>query len=420
MFKRSRIKIVAIIMTVSFVLIASMMCIIYAISYKDMYRSNQEMLERYITDFYGKKDGILSENENIVPIGNPRNEPPRDSSMDRPKMKFELSTFYSVKYDKNGNIFSIDNNDGAIYSEGEIITLAEAILDKSEENGIYKEFSYAVSMHADGCMVVFMDNTIEMENFMIIIRYTMVFGGITLVIIFFLSCFLANMVVKPLEQNAIKQKQFISDAGHELKTPIAVVCTNLEMLNRQMGDNKWLKNIEYETEKMSALIKQLMELAKTENMTPPMTVVDLSHLVEGEILVFETVAFEQGIMLDYENVKRNVMLKGNSEQLKQLVAILLDNAIEHSADKTDVRVSLQEQKNRVVLAVANKGIEIPMDQREHLFERFYRGDYSRNSEGNHYGLGLAIAKAITETHKGSMKVICEHGYVIFEVQLPIK
>ena len=112
-------------------------------------------------------------------------------------------------------------------------------------------------------------------------------------------------------------------------------------------------------------------------------------------------------------------VKGNSEQLKQLTAILLDNAIEHTKDKSAVVVNLKKQKSKMVLTVANKGEAIPPEQREHLFERFYRGDYSRNGESNHYGLGLAIAKAITDTHKGSITVKCENGYVIFEVQLPL-
>ena len=418
MFRRSKAKIVAIIMAVSVVLIVGMLGVIYIISYKDMYHSHQQMLERYVENY----DDRQNENHpELLPdnIGTLPDSPPNDVPLDRPDMMFELSTFYSVKYDENGKIAEIDNSGGAIYSEEEIVTLAEKILQKEDATGIYDDFSYVIHQNSEGCLVAFIDNTIETENFGIILKYTLLFGGITLVIIFFLSCILADKVVKPLEQNAIKQKQFISDAGHELKTPIAVVSTNLEMLSRQMGENKWLKNIEYETEKMSVLIKQLMELAKTENVQPQMDETDMSRLVEGELLVFESVAFEQGILLNYDGVEPEVKVKGNAEQLKQLTAILIDNAIEHTEDKSTVVISLKAQKNKVILSVANKGKEISPEQCSHLFERFYRGDYSRNSESNHYGLGLAIAKAIVETHKGSIYVNCKKGYVIFEVQLPI-
>lgn len=418
MFKRSKAKIVAIIMAVSVVLIVGMLCVIYSISYKDMYRSHQEMLERYVENYEDRRGEDFPEREPNG-MGSLPDSPPNDLPLDRPGMMFELSTFYSVKYDGDGKIAEIDNSGGVIYSEEEIASLAEGILQKRAPAGIYEEFSYVVHKNAEGCLVAFIDNTIETENFGIILKYTLLFGGITLVIIFGLSCFLADKVVKPLEQSAIKQKQFISDAGHELKTPIAVISTNLEMLGRQMGENKWLKNIEYETEKMSILIKQLMELARTENVQPQMTETDLSRLVEGELLVFESVAFEQGILLDYDGVEPEVKVKGNAEQLKQLTAIFIDNAIEHTKDKSAVLVSLKTQRNKALLCVANRGEEIPPKQRAHLFERFYRGDYSRNSENNHYGLGLAIAKAIVDTHKGSIRVNCENGYVIFEVQLPM-
>lgn len=416
MFRRSRMKIVAIIMTVSAILIAGMLGVIYAISYKDMYDSHQEMLERYIENHDERLfDGFLGYDDVRDFVGNS----PDGLPLDRPDRRFELSTFYSVHYDEKGNVIEIDNNSGVIYSGQEIVTYAEKILKKGDASGVYEDFSYVIQENEEGCLVAFIDNTIETDNFTTILNYTLIFAGVTLVIIFFLSCYLADKVIKPLEQNAVKQKQFISDAGHELKTPIAVVSTNLEMLSRQIGENKWLNNIEYETEKMSALIKQLMELAKTENLQAPLAEIDMSHLVEGEILVFESVAFEQGILLNYDDVEPEVKVKGNAEQLKQLTAILLDNAIEHTKDKSAVVVNLKKQKSKMVLTVANKGEAIPPEHREHLFERFYRGDYSRNGESNHYGLGLAIAKAITDTHKGSISVKCENGYVIFEVQLPL-
>lgn len=413
MFRRFKIRIVAIVMTVSVALLVGMLCIIFSVSYKDMYQSNQEMLEHYINDY----ENIMRKWKQDF---NKNNMEFDRNGKEHPNPMFELSTFYSVKYNEAGDIIEINNNGGTIYSEEEVTKLAEEILAENKDAGIYDSFSYAVKKNQDSTMVVFIDRTIENRNFSVLIKYTFVFAGITLVIIFCLSCFLADRMVKPLEENDRKQKQFISDAGHELKTPIAVVSTNLELLRRQNANNKWLNNIEYETEKMSALIKQLMELAKTESMLPKMEEVDFSHLVEGEILVFEEVAFEQGIMIDYDKVEPDIHIKGNAEQLKQLVAILIDNAIEHSSEKSDLKIELGINKNKAVLTVANRGNEIPKEIREHLFERFYRSDYSRSGENNHYGLGLAIAKATAETHKGSIKADYKDGYVIFEVQIPIK
>jgi signal transduction histidine kinase len=224
--------------------------------------------------------------------------------------------------------------------------------------------------------------------------------------------------VDPLEESYEKQKQFISDAGHELKTPVSVVSANAELLEREFGDNQWLKNIQYENERMGLLIGQLLDLARTENVTPQLEQIDLSHIVAGEALPFESVAFEKGLELKTD-ISDNIKVTGNSTQLKQLVSILLDNAIKHTNDKGDVFCKLTKENNFAKISVINKGEEIPKEHREKLFERFYRVDTARNSESNHYGLGLAIAKAIVDSHKGKIEVLCYDGLVEFQVKIPL-
>lgn len=216
-----------------------------------------------------------------------------------------------------------------------------------------------------------------------------------------------------------RQKQFVSDAGHELKTPVAVVNANLELLSREIGENQWLSNIQYENERMSALIIQLLELSKAENFTPQMELLDLSRLVCGETLPFETVAYENGLLLN-SSIAEGIRAEGNSIQLKQLVSILLDNAVRHSSSGEEVQILLKKEKSHAVLSVVNSGEEIPPEQQKHLFERFYRTDTARTGEDGHYGLGLAIARAIAESNKGSIAVRCHDGKVEFIVKLPVK
>ena len=246
----------------------------------------------------------------------------------------------------------------------------------------------------------------------------MIFGGIALVVFFFLSVFWARKIVNPLEETYQKQKQFISDAGHELKTPVSVVNANAELLSREIGDNRWLANIQYENERMGNLITQLLDLARSENVTPQMERVGFSRLVRGEMLPFESVAFEKRLML-HSDIVDGIELVGNSTQLKQLISILLDNAIKHSTTKGEVHLSLKKEHDIVKLSVINSGDEIPLEQRKKIFERFYRVDTARNSDGNHYGLGLAIAKAIVSTHRGKIDVMCYNGLVEFKVELPV-
>lgn len=196
-----------------------------------------------------------------------------------------------------------------------------------------------------------------------------------------------------------------------------MVGANLELLHREIGENQWLSNIQYENERMSGLISQLLELARTENISPPMEPLDMSRLVWGETLPFEAIAYESGLRLELE-IAEGVHLCGNGVQLKQLVAILLDNAIRHGAPGGTVSLALREEKNCAVLSTVNDGEEIPPDQRQNLFERFYRADAS-HSDGRHYGLGLAIAKAIVLAHRGSIHVHCRDGKVEFSAALPL-
>ena len=196
-----------------------------------------------------------------------------------------------------------------------------------------------------------------------------------------------------------------------------MVNANAELLSRELGDNKWLQNIQYENERMGMLVGQLLDLARTENVTPQMEYVDFSRLVAGEALPFESVAFEKGFTLN-SNITNDIGVIGNSTQLKQIVSILLDNAIRHSKERGEVRLTLTKEHGAAKLSVINKGDAIPAEQREQIFERFYRVDTARNGEDKHYGLGLAIAKAIAISHKGSIEVVCYHGFVEFKVQIP--
>ena len=217
---------------------------------------------------------------------------------------------------------------------------------------------------------------------------------------------------------AEKQKiDFLRSASHELKTPIAVVNANAEMLQRDIGENQWLANIQYENERMRLLVGQLLELARTENVQPQTARLDFSHLTTGEVLPFESVAYEKGLSIKAE-ILPDLWIDGDSIQLKLLISILIDNAIRHSENGNNIVVKLTESRISVILSVENSGKLIPPEQQERLFDRFYRVDDARNSEDNHYGLGLAIAKAIVTTHNGKIEIRCYDGLVEFSVTIP--
>lgn len=424
MFKRSKRKIVAAIMAVLALLYLGTLAVIYGSSYFEVSASNYEMLERYAKMYsLEQQPGEEGPSENADFHG--KNFSDTDVLMDNPNEMhfddnpaFQLSTFYSVAISDNGEILAMDNEKGTVYEDAVLQEYASEIIESQKDNGMKESLLYTVAVKDGYTLVAFMNNTIMRQSMTTLFRYTIVFGSIMMVALFFVAVYLADKIVKPLEESHQKQKQFISDAGHELKTPISVIGANAELLAREIGENTWLSNIQYENEKMGNLVSQFLELTRTENADVPTEPLDLSRLVKGEALPFESIAFEKGFFLDYE-IQDGLSVEGNRNQLKQIVSILLDNAICHGENGKEIKLTLKAEHGCARLSVINNGNEIPPAEQEKLFERFYRVDTARSEKGGHYGLGLAIAKTITIAHKGKIQVFCHDSKVEFVVLLPL-
>ena len=348
----------------------------------------------------------------VQPSDKPDNRPPGQRS------DYELSTFYSVAFSADGTVLSIFDGEKTVSSNDNLTELARQILNEGNSSGRTGNLSYVVTQKDGYTLVAFMDNTVSEAGLQTMMRNALLVGGASLVVMFFISMLLAKRIIRPLEENDKQQKQFISDASHELKTPIAVIGANADILSRELGHNEWLSNIQYESNRMGELVKQLLELSSAENREVPMEELDFSHVVTGESLVFETFAFENGKALQ-SNIEEGIVLTGNQNQLTQVISVLLDNALRH-ATGTQIELNLRKQGHNAVLSVSNEGEEISQEQLKHLFDRFYRVDDVRNSEENHYGLGLSIAQAVVQKHDGTIVVSCSEGKVTFTVQLPIK
>ena len=385
MFKRSKRKIVAVLMAFSVLLLTGVIGVIYLASYVQATNENRELLKQYVDNYAILESGGMLFARDEFPKAAPNGQ------LRKPPM-LELSTFYSVVIDKTGAVLKVDTADISSISEEHLGDLAKEIAESGRQSGVAEHLMYRAEDKGGYTLVAFLDHTLFLESAKILIEYTLLFGAAALVIVFFSARWFAGKIMAPLEESYQKQKQFISDAGHELKTPVSVVQANLELLTRQIGENQWLSNIQYENERMSALILQLLDLARTEHVAPQMQTLGLSHLVCGEALVLETVAYEQGQMLTSE-IEPEIQVEGNEVQLKQLVSILLDNAIRHNQPNGTVEVVLKREKRHAVLCVSNEGEPIPEQQRERLFERFYQTDSARAHSG-HYGLGLQLRRRL--------------------------
>ncbi len=407
MFLKSRRKIVISIVGALLLLLAVTVSVIIITSYFDTKKQNAEMISHYVE---------------LYSIDNQPGEDDEPPDLAFPPAKaplFQLSTFYSVALSASGDVLAIDNGRNGIYSEEELLDIADTILNSKKDSGRTSGLTFRVESKDGYTLVAFMDNTVTDNSFQSLIRYTLIFGGIAILICFVFADYIAYRIVRPLEDNDKKQKQFVSDAGHELKTPISVISANAELLSRQIGSNEWLENIRYENERMGELVTQLLDLSRAENAQLQMEETDFSHLVTGEVLSFESIAFDKGLTIQ-SDIEDGIRIIGNRSQLAQLASILLDNAVRHSDGGHEIGISLCRQDHHTLLTVVNNGKELTSEQQNHLFDRFYRADDVRNSESRHYGLGLAIAKAIADAHKGYISVDCHSGKVIFTVLLPIQ
>lgn len=425
MFNKTKRKIV---FTVAYSLLALMivtLTTIYLSNRIAIDRESREML-RIFAERFSLEEQPLSREEEIKPDGTPdfmsanMGEPrePRDNGPWKNEPAFRLSTFYSVAYSKSGEVLAVNNENHDLQSEESLLETASSILKKGRKNGKYGNMTYLVEERDDYTLVAMIDGTINDNNQTRLFRQMLIIGLIATVVLFVISIFIARWIVRPLEENDRRQKQFVSDAGHELKTPIAVISANSELLKRQIGNNEWLSNINYENERMSDLVKQLLFLSKAENRDVPKETLDFSKLVDGEALPFEPLAFEKGKRIESE-IESGLFVEGNSSQLRQLVSILLDNALSHGIGDT-IGLSLKKERHSAVLSVSNDAEELSEDQLARLFDRFYRADEARTRVDAHYGLGLSIARAVTDAHGGQIHAEYRKPKAIFIVTLPLR
>ena len=237
------------------------------------------------------------------------------------------------------------------------------------------------------------------------------------------SVLLSRWATRPVERAWDQQHQFLSDASHELKTPLTVILSNAELLERtDLPDRpaRWADNIHSEARRMKRLVEQMLTLARSDNATtaPVFSDVNLSEVAADCVLSFEPVAFESGHTLDYTLVE-NVTVTGDAEKLRQVLAVLLDNAVKYGAPGGEITVSLTKTDRKAELAVENPGDPIPPERLKRLFERFYRADDSRGEQTG-FGLGLPIAAAIVKEHRGTLKAESTAERTRFLITLPLK
>lgn len=324
---------------------------------------------------------------------------------------------YIVSLDMKGNIRNIYNYTDDGLNEQDIIEIINKNINKIKIGKISNLYfnNYIFWINPNNDLIIINNSNVKNYLTSTIFNTILIFIILELVIMY-VSNILTKWLVRPVKDSFDKQKQFILDASHELKTPISIIMASAEALEENCEEKKWLNNIKSESERMNKLVVDLLDLSKLENTEQKeiYNEVDLSKLIKNKSLSFESLMFEQELELVLD-IEKNIKFKCNQDRIKELLSILIDNAIKHGYNKSKIEIKLVKNKDKIRLSVKNRGDSISLEEQEKIFERFYRADKSRNRDSNRYGLGLAIAKNIVNNHKGNISVNCRNGYTTFIV-----
>ena len=399
MLKKLRLKFIGI----NMLIFAIMLCMVFAL----VFRSTRDNLEH----------------ESLQMMRNIAEDPFR---LGRPDEKYDevRLPYFVLQISLTGEILASGGGYFDLSDQVFLRSVTIAALKSGAETGELKDYDLRF-LRQDSIMsvcLVFADQSSEQAVLTDLIKTLAAIGFLGLLVFLGISILLAFWTVKPVSRAWTQQRQFVADASHELKTPLTVIMTNAELLNDPEASEtdraQFSQNILAMSHNMRGLVDGLLELARADNGTSKMAFapVDWSLLVSDTVLPFEPVYYERGLNL-HCIIQPDLHVQGSEPHLRQVVEILLDNAMKYTAPHTTVVVHLRSQNGRCILTVSNPGDPISKDDLKNIFKRFYRTDPART--GGSYGLGLSIAESIVELHDGKIWAESLRGHNLFHVQLPV-
>lgn len=330
------------------------------------------------------------------------------------------SRFFSVTFSKKGDEVSVITDNITAVDKENALKMVGYVLEENEERGFLGSYRYLVDENETHVRVILLDCTGVLtanRNFRVI---SISISAVGLVIVFLLLFFLSKLVTKPVSESIEKQKRFITDAGHELKTPITVIDADAELIEMENGESEWVTDIKGQTKRLAALTNDLILLSRMEeeSFVLPHIEFPISDVVQDRASSFTSIYKKNDKNLDI-CIEKMLTVKGDEKAISQLVSILLDNAVKYSAEGDTVSLTLKRQGKSVVLSVSNSAENITAEQCDRLFDRFWRGDKSRSGGG--YGLGLSVARAIVLSHKGKISAsVNQDGRLEITAVLPVR
>lgn len=372
---------------------------------------------------------VISESEGdfgkIKPPTDERKPEPPQENMNGRKNEYDTfmsSNFFVVRFDSNGDEVKTDVSRTSTVSETEAQELAKEIIDSGKTDGKTGKYRFKTASSSDGGTVaVFLDTSNEMLSYLRVLALSATIGIVCWGLMLLFVVLLSKKAIKPIAENIEKQKQFITNAGHEIKTPIAIIQSNTEAMELYNGESKWSKNIKAQTARLGGLMNDLLFLARMDENAGKINAVEFraDSLFEKTLGGFIQPIENRGVELQTE-IKPDVMLNADPTQIEQLFSILLDNAVKYVDDGGRIFVSLGESDRHVKLEFFNTCTELPDAEPDKLFDRFYRGDKARTQKSGGYGIGLSVARSIVEANRGTITAEYADGGVRFKIKFKIK
>ena len=339
--------------------------------------------------------------------------PPEKPQGDREHYSVETpfeTRYFTVTADEDGEITDCDLERIAAVDEDTAEEYAKKISTKSGETGFEGIYRYRVTETEDGVKYVFLDCRREISNFRTVLVTTVSVSLLGLAAVLVLVVIFSRMVFRPVEESIQKQKRFITDASHELKTPLTIIDANTEVLEMESGESQWTKSTRKQIQRLTGLVQQLVTLSRLDEEKGLQDIAEfnLSEAIADGVQPYEALAQTKGKNLVLE-IEKNIFYAGDEKSVRQLTGILMDNAVKYSSEKGNIRLILKKKGKKILLEVYNDADELPQGKLDVLFERFYRLDSSRNSGTGGSGIGLSVAKAIVQAHKGKITAENKNG-----------
>lgn len=317
---------------------------------------------------------------------------------------------------KSNDNYIIHHDRGFEMDESNILNYGKEIFNLNSDNGYYNNFYYQI----DGNKLIMIDAKSEIDSSYIVFLISSIVSSAALAFITLSAFIFSNYVIKPYEQLYKSQRRFLTDASHELKTPLSIIQADLDVLESQNLNNKWIESASKQTERMKKLILEMITLNKLEELSTnyPKDKFDISSSILEVIDNYEGMKFEKNVTFKYE-IPENINIIANQELCIKLFSVLLDNSFKYVNENGYISVVLKDNHKKVVLTVENSASDLDEEKIQHCFDRFYTFDSSRAKTKSGFGIGLSIAKAIVEEHGGEIKAytINDKTAIRFEIIL---